>query len=114
MQRLKKSLAARNDLSEVSLNDFAGKKKVLNISAELPFAQVRFCGAEGIKNCETLSTFRSSFGKDYGVTIADSALAGLLSRAVIVLSADNTVLYAEQVAEIASEPNYENALKTIL
>lgn len=135
----------RNNLSEVSLNDFAGKKKVLNIfpsvdtptcaasvrhfnqdaakmndtvvlniSADLPFAQARFCGAEGIKNCETLSTFRSSFGKDYGVTIADSPFAGLLSRAVIVLSADNKVLYAEQVAEIANEPNYEKALKTIL
>lgn len=135
----------RNNLSEVSLNDFSGKKKVLNIfpsvdtptcaasvrhfnqdaakmndtvvlniSADLPFAQARFCGAEGIKNCETLSTFRSTFGKDYGVTIADSPLAGLLSRAVIVLSADNKVLYAEQVAEIANEPNYEKALKTIL
>lgn len=134
----------RNNLSEVTLNDFAGKTKVLNIfpsvdtgtcaasvrnfnveaaklnnavvlniSADLPFAQARFCGAEGIKNCETLSSFRSSFGKDFGLQIMDSPLAGLLSRAVIVLSADNKVLYTEQVGEIVNEPNYSAALKTI-
>lgn len=134
----------RNDLSEVSLNTYAGKKKVLNIfpsvdtgtcaasvrrfnqeasnldntvvlniSADLPFAQARFCGAEGIKNCETVSTFRSSFGKDWGVQITDSPLAGLLSRAVVTLSADNKVLYVEQVSEIVNEPNYEAALASL-
>lgn len=87
---------------------------VLNISADLPFAQARFCGAEGIKNCETISSFRSSFGKNWGLEIADSPLAGLLSRAVIVLSPDNKVLYTEQVSEIVDEPNYEKALKAIL
>lgn len=87
---------------------------VLNVSADLPFAQARFCGAEGIKNCESLSSFRSSFGKDWGLQISTSPLAGLLSRAVIVLSPDNKVLYSEQVPEIAQEPNYEAALKSIL
>jgi thioredoxin-dependent peroxiredoxin len=87
---------------------------VLNISADLPFAQARFCGAEGIKNVETLSTFRSTFGKDWGLQISDSPLAGLLSRAVITLSPDNKVLYTEQVSETANEPNYEAALKSIL
>jgi thiol peroxidase len=86
---------------------------VLNISMDLPFAQKRFCGAEGITNVETLSAFRSSFGKDYGLLMADTPLAGLFSRAVVVLSADDKVLYTEQVAEIGSEPNYEAALKTI-
>ena len=129
------------DLSEVSLQNYAGKKKVLNIfpsidtgtcaasvrrfnqeaaqlsntvvlniSADLPFAQTRFCGAEGIKNCETLSAFRSQFGKDYGIVMLDSPLAGLLSRCVIVLSEDNKVLYTEQVSDIVNEPNYSAAL----
>lgn len=84
---------------------------VLNISMDLPFAQKRFCGAEGITNVETLSAFRSSFGRDYGLLMADTPLAGLFSRAVIVISADDQVLYTEQVAEIGSEPNYEAALK---
>lgn len=83
---------------------------VLNISADLPFAQTRFCGAEGIKNCETLSAFRSRFGQDYGIVILDSPLAGLLSRCVIVLSEDNQVLYTEQVSDIVNEPNYTAAL----
>ncbi len=86
---------------------------VLNISADLPFAQKRFCGAEGINNCESLSSFRSSFGKDWGLQITDSALAGLLSRAVVVLSKDNKVLHIEQVGEIANEPNYEKALGAV-
>lgn len=85
---------------------------VLNISADLPFAQARFCGAEGIKNVEMGSTFRSTFGKDWGLQIADSPLAGLMSRAVVVLGPDNKVLYTEQVAEIAQEPNYDAALKS--
>lgn len=86
---------------------------VLNISADLPFAQARFCGAEGIKNCESLSTFRSSFGTDWGLQMTDSPLAGLLSRAVVVLSADNKVLYSEQVGDIVDEPNYEKALAAL-
>lgn len=86
---------------------------VLNISADLPFAQKRFCGAEGISNCETLSTFKSTFGKDWGVDITDSPLAGLLSRAIVVLSPDNKVLHTEQVSEIANEPNYAAALAAV-
>lgn len=85
---------------------------VINVSGDLPFAQARFCGAEGIKNVETVSTFRSTFGKDWGLEIADSAFKGLLSRAVVVLSPDNKVLHAEQVGEIANEPNYDAALKS--
>jgi len=86
---------------------------VLNISADLPFAQSRFCGAEGIKNCETLSSFRSEFGKSWGLQMTDSPLAGLLSRCVIVLSPDNKVLYTEQVSEIVNEPDYQKALKSL-
>ena len=86
---------------------------VLNVSADLPFAQARFCGAEGIKNVEMLSSFRSTFGKDWGLQMTSSPLAGLLSRAVVVLSPDNKVLYTEQVPEIAQEPNYGNALAAI-
>jgi thiol peroxidase len=134
----------RNDLSEVTLETYAGKKKVLNIfpsidtatcamsvrkfnqeaaqmqntavlniSADLPFAQKRFCGAEGISNAESLSTFRSTFGKDYGLTISDGPLAGLTSRAVIVLDEKNKVIYTEQVPEIGQEPNYTGALQAI-
>jgi thioredoxin-dependent peroxiredoxin len=86
---------------------------VLNISADLPFAQNRFCGAEGIKNCETLSSFRSDFGTKWGLNLTDTPLKGLLSRAVVVLSPENKVLHTEQVAEIAQEPNYEAALKVL-
>jgi thiol peroxidase len=86
---------------------------VLNISADLPFAQKRFCAAEGIAGVETLSTFRSSFGQDYGLAIADGALAGLCSRAIIVLDENNKVLYTEQVPEIAQEPDYEKALASL-
>ncbi|MDA3799320.1 MAG: thiol peroxidase [Kiritimatiellae bacterium] len=86
---------------------------VLCISADLPFAQKRFCGAEGIENVVTLSSFRSSFGKDYGVEIADGPLVGLLSRAVIVVDGDGFVVYTEQVPEITQEPDYESALKAI-
>lgn len=86
---------------------------ILNISADLPFAQSRFCGAEGITSAETVSTFRSSFAKDYGLQIQDSGLAGLCSRAVIVLDEQNKVLYTEQVTETINEPNYEAALKEL-
>jgi len=86
---------------------------VLNISMDLPFAQKRFCGAEGITNVDTLSAFRSSFGKDYGLLMLDTPLTGLFSRAVVVISADDKILYTEQVADITSEPNYEAALKAV-
>lgn len=134
----------KTDLSEVTLETYKGKRKVLNIfpsvdtptcatsvrkfnkdatdlpntvilniSADLPFALKRFCGVEGINNAEALSTFRSTFATDYKVQITDSVLAGLCSRAVIVLDENNKVLYSEQVAEIANEPNYESALKSL-
>ncbi len=130
----------------VSLNDYAGKRKVLNIfpsidtptcalsvrtfnqkasslentvvlciSADLPFAQSRFCGAEGIQNVVTLSTFRNTqqFSESYGVEILDSSLAGLTARAVVILDEDNKVLHSELVSEIANEPNYDAALASI-
>ncbi|UOE39122.1 thiol peroxidase [Chryseobacterium oryzae] len=86
---------------------------VINVSKDLPFALGRFCAAEGLKNVETLSDFRSSFGDDYELTIEDSPLKGLLSRAVIVTDENNKVLYTEQVAEIADEPNYDAALEAL-
>ena len=86
---------------------------VLNVSMDLPFANARFCGAEGIANCETLSAFRSAFGKEWGLEMKDTPLVGLLARAVVVLSADNKVLYTELVPEITQEPNYEAALKAL-
>ncbi|MDC8099610.1 thiol peroxidase [Chryseobacterium rhizosphaerae] len=86
---------------------------VINISKDLPFALGRFCAAEGLNNVETLSDFRSSFGDDYEVTITDSPLKGLLSRAVIVADENNKVLYTEQVSEIADEPNYNAALTAL-
>jgi len=133
------------DLKDVSLKDFAGKRKVLNIvpsldtptcamstrrfneeanklkntvvlviSADLPFAQSRFCGAEGLKNVITLSTMRGAdFMKNYGVAITDSSLAGVTARAVVVLDADDKVLYTEMVPEIKNEPNYSAALAAL-
>jgi thioredoxin-dependent peroxiredoxin len=131
------------DLSEKSLEDFAGKKKLLNIvpsldtpvcatstrkfnetaasddiavlviSADLPFAQGRFCSTEGIDNVTTLSTFRSSFGKDYGVEIVEGPLAALTARAIVVLDENNNVIYTEQVPEITQEPNYNAALASL-
>ncbi|NIF04701.1 thiol peroxidase [Chryseobacterium sp. Tr-659] len=86
---------------------------VINVSKDLPFALGRFCAAEGLNNVETLSDFRSSFGDDYEVTITDSPLKGLLSRAVIVTDENNKVLYTEQVSEIANEPNYDAALAAL-
>lgn len=138
------SLVAK-DLKNVTLADFAGKRKVLNIfpsvdtptcatsvrhfnqdasgldnavvlciSADLPFAQARFCGAEGLENVVTLSTMRgASFLKDYGVAIADGPLAGLAARAVVVLDEHDKVLHSELVSEIAHEPNYEAALAAL-
>ena len=86
---------------------------VINISADLPFAQKRFCGAEGINNADAASTFRSSFAKDYGLQITDGPLAGLCSRAVVVINEKNEVIYTEQVPEIGQEPNYTGALQAI-
>jgi len=84
---------------------------VLVISADLPFAQNRFCGAEGLNNVITLSTLRGrDFHKDYGVMITDPPLAGLTARAVIVLDENDRVVHSELVPEIKQEPNYEVAL----
>lgn len=86
---------------------------VLCVSADLPFAHSRFCGAEGLENVVSLSTFRSAdFGKDYGVTITSGPLAGLMSRAVVMIK-DGKVTYTEQVPEIAQEPNYDAALAAL-
>ena len=86
---------------------------VLVVSEDLPFAQGRFCETEGIKNVETLSSFRSSFGDDYGVEISDGPLKGLTSRAVVVLDENNKVVYTEQVPEITQEPDYGKALESL-
>ncbi len=131
------------DLHDKSLGDFAGKKKLLNIvpsldtpvcatstkkfndhagkdavmlviSADLPFAMNRFCGAENTDKVITLSMMRSrNFAKDYGVLIQDGPLAGITARAVVVLDANNKVLYTELVPEIAQEPNYDKALAAL-
>ncbi|MGD1171487.1 thiol peroxidase [Mycobacterium seoulense] len=128
------------DLGEVSSGQLGGKAVVLNIfpsvdtpvcatsvrtfneraaasgatvvcvSKDLPFAFARFCGAEGIDNVKTASAFRSSFGEDYGVTIDDGPMAGLLARAIVVVGADGKVAYTELVPEIAQEPDYDAAL----
>lgn len=86
---------------------------VLVVSADLPFAQSRFCETEDIRNVIPLSTFRASFARDYGVELVDSILAGLTARAVVVLNKENTVVYTELVSEIADEPNYDNALEAV-
>lgn len=87
---------------------------VLVISADLPFAAARFCGAEGLKNVVTLSTFRNySFQQDYGVAIQDGPLAGLCARAVVVLDEDNKVIHSQLVSEIHDEPDYDAALKAL-
>lgn len=137
------SLAA-GDLSDKTLADFAGKRKVLNIfpsvdtnvcaqsvrtfnerassldnavvlciSADLPFAQARFCGSEGLDNVVSLSTFRSSFARDWGVAIESGPLRGLTARAVVVLDKNDKVQHAELVPEIAREPDYDAALAVL-
>lgn len=130
------------DLTNASLEEYAGKRIVLNIfpsldtsvcaasvrrfnkeagelknsivlciSADLPFAHKRFCEAEGLNNVITLSTFRDTeFGHDYGVIITSGPLTGLLSRAVVIIDKAGTVVYTEQVPEIAQDPNFEAAL----
>eukprot|EP00915_Cephaloidophora_sp_WS-2016_P008529 GHVH01011718.1.p1 GENE.GHVH01011718.1~~GHVH01011718.1.p1 ORF type:complete len:164 (+),score=26.65 GHVH01011718.1:97-588(+) len=132
------------DLKEVSISDFKGKKilnifpsvdtptcaksvrrfneeasklkdvSVLCISADTPFAQNRFCGAEGLENVHTLSTFRNSdFGKSIGVQIAGGALDMFLCRALVVLDDSDKVLFVSMTQEISEEPDYEGALKAL-
>ncbi len=133
------------ELSDVTLADFAGKKKLLNIvpsldtgicatstkrfneaatehedtvfltiSADLPFAQGRFCEAENVDKVQTLAMMRDkNFAKDYGVLISDGPLKGITARAVVVLDKDNKVLYRELVPEIAQEPDYDAALAAL-
>lgn len=133
------------ELKDLGLDDFAGKRKVLNIfpsvdtgvcaasvrrfnelagqldntvvlciSADLPFAQGRFCGAEGLDHVTMLSTMRGgAFLKDYGVALAEGPLAGVASRAVVVLDEDDTVIHAELVPEITHEPDYDAALAAL-
>ena len=89
--------------------------QVLCISRDLPFAQARFCAAEGIDNLEMLSDFKDgSFGDAYGLSIADGPFANLHSRVVMVLDEQNNVLYTEQVPEIGQEPNYQAALNALV
>lgn len=133
------------ELQDVGLDQFAGKRKILNIipsidtgvcaastrkfnekasgldntvvlivSADLPFAAGRFCGAEGLKEVIPLSSFRNySFQQDYGVAMQNGPLAGLTARAVVVLDENNKVLHSELVSEIKNEPDYEAALKVL-
>ena len=86
---------------------------ILMVSADLPFAQGRFCEAEGLKEVTPVSTFRSSFAKDYGVHIMDSMLAGLTARAVVIIDENDRIIYTELVTEITHEPNYDEALSVI-
>jgi thiol peroxidase len=88
--------------------------KVLCVSRDLPFAQTRFCGAEGIENVEMLSDFSTGkFGRDYGLEMTDGPLADLHARAVMVLDENQNVIYSELVPEIGQEPNYEAAINAI-
>lgn len=104
-------------MSARRFNTEAGKLAdtvIINISADLPFAQKRFCDSEKLAHISNLSSFRSpQFGHAFGVAITDGPLSGLLSRAVLVLGRDNKVVYAQQVPEIAQEPDYEAALKAV-
>lgn len=86
---------------------------VVNVSKDLPFALGRFCASEGLENVINLSDFRGNFGENYGLTITDSPLKGLLSRAVVVLDENGTVKYTEQVPEIVQEPDYNAALEAV-
>ena len=88
--------------------------KVLCISRDLPFAQNRFCGAEGLENVINLSDFKAgTFGQEYGLEMIDGAFNGLHSRVVIVLDENGTVIYTEQVSDVVNEPDYESALATL-
>ncbi|KRF12452.1 peroxidase [Nocardioides sp. Soil797] len=97
-------------------NELAGgleNTTVVNVSKDLPFAQARFCGAEGIENVKVGSAFRSSFGEDFGVTMADGPMAGLLARSVVVLDADGKVVHSQLVPEITQEPDYDAAVAAL-
>lgn len=87
--------------------------KVLCISKDLPFAQAKFCSSEGIENVINLSDFRTNFGHEFGLEIANGPLKGLLSRAVIIVNPEGKVIHTEQVPEIGQEPNYEMAISAI-
>ena len=104
-------------ISTRKFNDYARTHEdtvMLMISADLPFAQKRFCGDEGLANVVTMSTMRSEdFAASYGVLIADGPLSGLTARAVFVLDENDTVVHAELVPEIGEEPDYEAALKAL-
>ena len=104
-------------LSTKKFNDFAkanGNIAALTISADLPFAQKRFCGAENIEAVKTLSMMRSrNFAKDYGVLIQNGLLAGITARAVVVIDESDKVAYTELVPEIAQEPNYDAAIAAL-
>ena len=86
---------------------------VLCVSNDLPFAQARFCGAEGIENVVAASGFRSAFGKEFGVTMVDGPLAGLLARSVVVLDEKGTVIHKQLVDEIGTEPDYDSAVAAL-
>ena len=107
------------DTCAMSVRQFNQKATALDnttvvcISKDLPFALARFCGAEGLNKVEVGSAFRSSFGEDYGVTVKTGPLKGLLSRAVVVIDENGKVIYTEQVAETADEPDYDAALKVL-
>ena len=86
---------------------------VINVSADLPFAQARFCGAEGIENVAVGSGFRSDFGETYGVKMVDGPLAGLYARSVVILDTDGNVTYTQLVDEITTEPDYDAAVAAL-
>lgn len=104
-------------ISTKKFNDFAKERTdvtVMTISADLPFAQKRFCSAENVANVETLSMMRDrNFAKDYGVLLQDGKMAGITARAVVVLDENDKVLYNELVPEIAQEPNYNAAIAAL-
>ena len=96
-----------------SLASSLNNTEVYCVSADLPFAQGRFCGSEGLANVKTASSFRSNFGKAFGVSLTDGVLKGILARAVVVLDEKGKVLHSELVSEIANEPNYEAAINSL-
>ena len=91
----------------------SGRRRCGWTPSEWPSTLWRRCGAEGLTNVVTGSTFRSTFGADYGVTLADGPLAGLLSRAVVVLDESGKVVYTEQVPEVGQEPDYDAAVAAL-
>lgn len=144
-QQAKAFTLVAKDLSEVTLENYKGKRKILNIfpsvdtgvcaasvrkfnqlandlnntvvlciSADLPFAQARFCGAEGLDNVVTLSAFRNpEFAQNYGVAMTSGPLKGLTARSVVVLDENDKVIYSQLVPEITEEPDYDKALDAL-